>query len=121
MPSFYHIIKRKYIAKGTHACCTVCLHPSLQRIVHHQSPWSCIAAAVLLKPAMFAPATSDGNSPSAPGTYSLAVSRQFSKHAFMMPLSFSSTSSLLHFRRWLFCAISRPETATPPALAALPG
>ena len=43
------------------------------------------------------------------------------KMAFMMPLSFSSTSSLLQAMRALFCAISSPETATPPALAALAG
>ncbi len=43
------------------------------------------------------------------------------KMDFMMPLSFSSTSSLLQERRALFWAISRPDTATPPALAALAG
>ena len=40
---------------------------------------------------------------------------------FMMPCSFSSTSSRVQERRMLFCDISRPEVATPPALAALPG
>lgn len=44
-----------------------------------------------------------------------------SKMAFMMPLSLSSTSSRLQERRALFWAISRPDTATPPALAALAG
>ena len=43
------------------------------------------------------------------------------KMAAMMPLSFSSTSSLLQAMRALFCAISSPETATPPALAAFAG
>src|SRR5215469_8279956 len=33
----------------------------------------------------------------------------------------SSTSSRVQVRRMLFCAISRPEVATPPALAALAG
>ena len=33
----------------------------------------------------------------------------------------SSTSSAVHLRRMLFCVISRPEVATPPALLALPG
>ena len=40
---------------------------------------------------------------------------------FMMPISFSSTSARVHERRRLFWLISRPDTATPPALAALPG
>ena len=44
-----------------------------------------------------------------------------SKMAFMMPLSLSSTSSLLQAMRALFCAISKPDTATPPALAAFAG
>ena len=35
-------------------------------------------------------------------------------------LSLPSTSSDDHDRRALFCAISRPDTATPPALAAYP-
>ena len=43
------------------------------------------------------------------------------KMDFMMLLSLSSTSSLLQDRRALFCAISSPDTATPPALAALAG
>ena len=41
--------------------------------------------------------------------------------AFMMPCSRWSTSSRVQLRRMLFCDISRPEVATPPALAALPG
>jgi hypothetical protein len=44
-----------------------------------------------------------------------------SKMAFMMPLSLSSTSSRLQLRRALFCAISSPDTATPPAFAAFAG
>lgn len=38
----------------------------------------------------------------------------------MIPFSFESTSSDVHEIRAEFCAISRPDTATPPALAALP-
>src|SRR3989339_1538860 len=34
---------------------------------------------------------------------------------------YSSTSSNNQDNLWLFCAISNPETATPPALAALAG
>ena len=39
----------------------------------------------------------------------------------MMPLSLSSTSSKVHDSLIEFCDISRPDTDTPPALAALPG
>ena len=35
-----------------------------------------------------------------------------------MFLSLLSTSSVVHMRRWLFWAISRPETATPPQFEA---
>jgi len=35
--------------------------------------------------------------------------------------SFESTSSNVHASRCEFCDISRPDVATPPALAALPG
>ena len=38
-----------------------------------------------------------------------------------MVSSLASTCSLLQYRRWALCAISRPDTATPPALLALPG
>lgn len=41
---------------------------SLWRENHHQSPWSNIAWATLLKPAMFAPATSEGSSSPLTGT-----------------------------------------------------
>ena len=40
---------------------------------------------------------------------------------FMICCSLASTSSKVQFRRWLFWLISRPEVATPPALAALAG
>ena len=40
---------------------------------------------------------------------------------FMMPFNFSSTSSNVHDRCIAFWLISNPETATPPALLALPG
>ena len=33
----------------------------------------------------------------------------------------ASTSSAVQYKRWELCAISKPEVATPPALAALPG
>lgn len=69
---------------------------------------------------MLLPATKLGYSPSVGSTYSLAVSSPFLKHASMMPLSLLSTSSLVQATREEFWAISRPETATPPALAALP-
>src|SRR5574344_2132268 len=39
----------------------------------------------------------------------------------MMPLSFASTSSLLHEYLIEFWLISKPDVATPPALEALPG
>ncbi|MNT13260.1 hypothetical protein D3C72_1482220 [compost metagenome] len=39
----------------------------------------------------------------------------------MIPLRRASTSSRVQERRWAFWLISRPEVATPPALAALPG
>ena len=38
-----------------------------------------------------------------------------------MSFNRSSTSSLVQFKRIEFCVISKPEAATPPALAALPG
>ena len=101
------------------------LHSSLGPIrsnqqLHHQSPCANMAAATLLNPAMLLPATKLGNSPSAGVTYSLAVSSPFLKQDSMMPLSLLSTSSEVHEMRWEFCAISRPDTATPPAFAALP-
>lgn len=90
--------------------------------IYHQSPSTCIAAATLQKPAILLPANRLGNSPSASpdSTYSLAVSRPVWKHVFMISRSRSSTCSALHAARWLFWAISRPDTADPPALAALP-
>ena len=39
----------------------------------------------------------------------------------MMSFSRASTSSRVHAMRSESCDISRPETATPPAFAALPG
>lgn len=59
----------------------------------HQSPWSCMAFTTLTKPAMLLPATRLGSSPSLAATYFLAVSTPLVKASFMMPLSFSSTSS----------------------------
>ena len=50
-----------------------------------------------------------------------AVSQHALWIAFMMRCSRSSTSSRDQLRRMLFCDISRPDVATPPALAALPG
>ena len=41
--------------------------------------------------------------------------------AFMMSCRRLSTSSRVQLMCWEFWDISRPETATPPALAALPG
>lgn len=39
----------------------------------------------------------------------------------MMECSFASTCSRVQLKRWAFWLISRPDTATPPALLALPG
>src|SRR5271170_29221 len=80
-----------------------------------------MAAATLLNPAILLPATKLGNSPSFGSTYFFAVSSPFLKHSAMIPFNFSSTSSLVHLILCEFCAISSPETATPPAFAALPG
>ena len=102
------------------------IHPLLQiptphnLPTYHQSPCAFIASATLLKPAILLPATKLGNSPSLGSTYFFAVSSPFVKHASMIPLSLPSTSSAVQDMRWEFCAISSPETATPPALAALP-
>src|SRR3954462_9899932 len=52
---------------------------------------------------MLEPATREGSSPSAALTSSFAVLRPFSKAFFMIPLSFSSTSSLLQFSRFQAC------------------
>jgi hypothetical protein len=41
---------------------------------HHQSPWSRMASATLMKPAMLAPATSEGIAP--PSEYLDPVSQQ---------------------------------------------
>lgn len=87
---------------------------------YHQSPCVFIAAATLLNPAMLLPATKLGNSPSAGSTYVLAVSNPLLKQFSMISLSFESTSSEVQAMRCEFWAISRPETATPPALAAFP-
>ena len=98
------------------------LHPTHlgSHPTYHQSPCAFIASATLLKPAILLPATRLGNSPSFGSTYFFAVSSPFAKQASMMPLSLPSTSSAVQEMRWEFCAISSPETATPPALAALP-
>ena len=105
---------------------------------HHQSPWSFIAFATLTNlivvstqitvpsahalrgthPAILLPATSDGSSPSFGVTYVLAVCKPFSKQSFMIIFKRPSTSSLVHLILALFCAISKPDTATPPQLAA---
>jgi hypothetical protein len=53
--------------------------------------------------------------------YSFAVSHAALWIAFMIPWSRPSTSSRDQERRRLFCDISRPDVATPPAFAALPG
>jgi hypothetical protein len=39
----------------------------------------------------------------------------------MIPFNRFSTSSLVQYNRAEFCDISNPDTATPPALVALPG
>ena len=39
----------------------------------------------------------------------------------MIRCNFASTSSAVQYKRCELCAISKPEVATPPALAALPG
>src|SRR5271170_1867545 len=83
---------------------------------HHQSPCAFIAPATFTKPAMLEPATKLGNSSSAGATYSLAVFRPLLKQSSMIPFSLLSTSSDVHLMRAEFCAISRPDTATPPAL-----
>ena len=53
--------------------------------------------------------------------YFSAVSKQFLWMAIMILCRRSSTSSRVQLRRALFWDISRPEVATPPALAALAG
>jgi len=53
--------------------------------------------------------------------YSVAVRMPMLNALSMIPASFLSTSSEVQARRWLFCAISKPETATPPQLDAFPG
>lgn len=90
--------------------------------IYHQFPWACIAAATLLKPAILLPANRLGKRPSCPTscTNSFAVSTPISKHDLMISLNFSSICSALHEVRWLFCAISRPDTRDPPTFAALP-
>src|SRR4051812_42051571 len=85
--------------KGSYMTAIHNLIPYVPPNVHHQSAWSCIALATLTKPAMLLPATRLGNSPSAAGTYSLAVLRPLRKAFFMMPLSLASTSSEVQLRR----------------------
>ena len=53
--------------------------------------------------------------------YSSAVSQEFLKIVDMMWRNRESTSSRGHGKRIEFWLISRPEVATPPAFAALPG
>ena len=53
--------------------------------------------------------------------YSSAVSKQVLWMAIMMLCSLRSTSSRVQLRRALFCDISRPDVATPPAFAAFAG
>ena len=103
-----------------------CSHPQSSLLsplppIHHQSPCAFMAAATLVKPAILLPATRLGYSPSFGSTYFLAVSSPLLKQFSMICLSLLSTSSIVHDIRCEFCAISSPDTATPPALAALPG
>src|SRR5215467_2764050 len=86
---------------------------------HYQpytKPWSSMALATFRKPPMFAPFT---RLPGVP--YFSAVSKQFWWMAIMILCRRSSTSSRVQLSRALFWAISRPDVATPPALAALAG
>ena len=74
-----------------------------------------MASATLMKPEIFAPMTNEGSLLPG-GLYSEPTSKH-AVYAFpMIDLSLASTSSLVHVSRALFCAISRPETATPPQL-----
>src|SRR6266513_1786969 len=75
-----------------------------------------MASATFTNPAMFAPTTRLPGWP-----YSAAVSHEFLKIVDMMWRKRESTSSRVHEKRIEFWLISRPEVATPPALAALPG
>lgn len=94
--------------------------PHFSLSLHHQSPCAFIASATLRNPAMLLPATKLGNSPSAGSIYSFAVSSPALKQASMIPFSLLSTSSSVQAVRCEFWAISSPDTATPPAFAALP-
>src|SRR5262249_52582227 len=85
-------------------------------LCYYTTPWSSIASATLTKPAMFAPTTRLPGWP-----YSSAVSQEFLKIVDMMWRKRESTSSRGHGKRIEFWLISRPDVATPPAFAALPG
>ena len=83
-----------------------------------------MASATFLKPATFAPTTKLGRMLPASPSFKLnraPVSSVVVNTLCMIPLSLLSTSSKVQVRRAEFCAISRPETATPPQLLALPG
>src|SRR4029453_16040127 len=75
-----------------------------------------MASATFTNPAMFAPTTRLPGWP-----YSSAVSHDVLKIVDMMWRKRESTSSRGHGKRMEFWLISRPEVATPPAFAALPG
>src|SRR6202007_2678990 len=89
------------------------MRPSL---CDYTRPWSSMALATFRNPPMLAPF------PRLPGVpYFSAVSKQFRWMAIMILCRRSSTSSRVQLSRALFWAISRPDVATPPALAALAG
>src|SRR4029077_10497435 len=75
-----------------------------------------MASATFTNPAMFAPTTRLPDCP-----YSSAVSQEVLKMVDMMWRNRESTSSRGHGKRIEFWLISRPEVATPPTFAALPG
>jgi len=75
-----------------------------------------MASTTLVKPAMLAP-----RHVVALQVVALAASQAALWMLFMIIFSRVSTSSRVQDSRMLFCDISRPETDTPPALAALPG
>src|SRR5438270_2662034 len=84
--------------------------------INYTRPWSSIALATFRKPPMLAPFT---RFPGVP--YFSAVSKQFWWMAIMILCRRSSTSWRVQLSRALFWAISSPDVATPPALAALAG
>ena len=75
-----------------------------------------MAVATFKKPAQFAPTIRLPSEPAATEASKLAW-----KMPSMMPFSLESTSSKLQLSRSEFWLISRPEVATPPALAAFAG